>query len=62
LAQLAKLIHGSSHLFSAIKEKESLEEIKQLFNIVANDYWHYHYRFDEATEFLPKQLGESDVK
>ena len=58
LAQLAKLVHSSNHLFSAIKEKETLDEIKQLFNVVANDYWHYHYRFDEATEFLPKQLGD----
>lgn len=35
-----------------------LGEVKELLNVTANDYWHYHYRFDEAGEFKPKQLGE----
>lgn len=57
LAQLAMLIHTSHHLFSGIKEAASVNEIRQLLDVVANDYWHYHYRFDEETSFLPKRLG-----
>lgn len=57
LAQLAMLVHRSQHLFSRIKESENPLEIKPLFDITANDYWHYHYRFDEATEYLPKRIG-----
>ena len=58
LAQLATLIHKSSHLFSKIIEIVSIAEIKQLLNITANDYWHYHYVFDETSAFKKKKLGE----
>lgn len=57
LAQLAMLINKSSHLFSKMKETDSLDTVKELLNVTANDYWHYHYRFDDAGEYRPKQLG-----
>lgn len=57
LAQLSMLINKSSSLFSVIKESQSLKEIKQLLNVTANDYWHYHYVFDEATAYKEKNLG-----
>ncbi|MDB5209385.1 MAG: hypothetical protein JWQ30_212, partial [Sediminibacterium sp.] len=28
------------------------------FMVTANDYWHYHYRFDEPAIFQPKHLGK----
>lgn len=63
LAQLAMLIHRSSHLFSRVMEADSLEEIKSLFSIQANDYWHYHYRLgDEGVSFLPKKLGKAAIE
>ncbi len=61
LALLAMLVHQSSHLFSKIKELQQLKEVKQLLNVTANDYWHYHYRFDEPTTYKPKNLGETMV-
>ena len=57
LAQLSMLINKSSSLFSVIKESQSLKEIKELLNVTANDYWHYHYVFDEATAYKEKNLG-----
>ena len=57
LAQLAMLVHKSLHLFSKIKESPELSSIKDLLQITANDYWHYHYVFDEATAFKKKKLG-----
>jgi hypothetical protein len=57
LAQLAMLINRSLHLFSVLREAETLKEIKDLLNVTANDYWHYHYVFDEATAFKEKHLG-----
>lgn len=59
LAQLAMLVHQSSHLFSKIKETESAKDIRQLFEVTANDYWHYHYQFDEASSFKKKRTGTS---
>jgi hypothetical protein len=57
LAQLAMLIHQSAHLFSHIKEITSIEQAKKMFDVTANDYWHYHFVFNEETIYKPKHLG-----
>ena len=57
LAQLAMLVFGSAHLFSKIKDAASILEIRKWFDVTANDYWHYHYVFDEESDFKKKQLG-----
>ncbi|HNE93013.1 MAG TPA: DUF2851 family protein [Chitinophagaceae bacterium] len=62
LAQLAMLIHNSSHLFSKIKELKTVEEVKLLFDITANDYWHYHYNFSEKSAYQPKSLGNQMIE
>jgi hypothetical protein len=57
LAQLAMLIHQSAHLFSKIKEAENVSVVKKWFDVTANDYWHYHYKFDEPSSYKKKKLG-----
>ena len=57
LAQLAMLIHDTVHFFSKVKAAPSLKEIKDCLNVTANDYWHYHYVFDERSSFKTKNLG-----
>ncbi len=61
LAQLSMLIHNSIHLFSTIKEASHLKDVKKLLAVTANDYWHYHYRFDEPTKKREKNLGTQMV-
>jgi hypothetical protein len=61
LAQLAVLVKESSHLFSKIREASTVAEIKKWFDVTANDYWHYHYRFDEAGNYRKKNLGAAMV-
>jgi hypothetical protein len=61
LAQLAILIHQSLHLFSKIIEIKNVDEIKKLLSVTANDYWHYHYRFDETSAFKKKNLGSQMI-
>lgn len=61
LAQLAMLIHQSSHMFSKLLELPSVKDIRQLLNVTANDYWHYHYQFDAGSPYKPKQLGSSMI-
>jgi len=61
LAQLAMLIHTSHHLFSQIKEATSFEEVKKVLNVTANDYWHYHYMFEETSGFKKKNIGEAMI-
>ena len=57
LAQLAMLVHNSSHLFSKIKEAESIKKVKKLLDVTANDYWHYHYMPDEPSAYKEKNMG-----
>jgi hypothetical protein len=57
LAQLAMVINHSTHLFSKIMEEDSISAIRKLLDVTANDYWHYHYRFDEICSFKPKKTG-----
>lgn len=61
LAQLAALVHQSSHLFSRMVEANELSEIRGLLSVTANDYWHYRYQFDKPSSFRPKKLGGSMV-
>ena len=35
----------------------SLKELKNYLTVTANDYWHYHYVFDETAAFRKKNLG-----
>jgi hypothetical protein len=57
LAQLAMLIHQTSHLFTRVKEAAQAKDIRLWLDVTANDYWHYHYRLGELTSFRPKKLG-----
>lgn len=62
LAQLAMLIHKSEHLFSKVKETEPVKELKKMFDLEANDYWHYHYIFDEQRSYKKKKLGRQMIE
>jgi hypothetical protein len=61
LAELAMLVHESSHLFSKVKEAASAKDIRKFFEVTANDYWHYHYQFDEASSFKKKKTGATTI-
>ena len=61
LSQLAILLHSSMHLFATIKETTALRDLYTLLNVAANDYWHYHYRFDEPAGYRVKNLGSSMI-
>lgn len=61
LAQLAMLIYTSSHLFSKVLEAESVNDIKSMLHVTANDYWHYHYRLEEPSAFKKKNIGANMV-
>lgn len=58
LAQLAMLIHQSSHLFSKVIEADNILQLRTMFQVTANDYWHYHYSFNEQSPFRKKQVGD----
>jgi hypothetical protein len=61
LAQLASLVHQSSHLFSRVLESESIEAIRNLFDVKISPYWIDHYTFDTPSVSRPKTIGDDAV-
>ena len=61
LAQLAMLIYQSSHLLSKILETEKLGDLRTLFGVTANDFWHYHYTFRQASAYKKKSVGADTI-
>lgn len=61
LAQLAALVQNAAHLFSKALEARTLEELRGQFQVTANDYWHYHYKFGEPSEYKKKNLGINTI-
>ena len=61
LAQLAMLVYESAQLFSRIRDATDVEQVKSMLYITPNDYWHYHYKFDELSVFKKKTIGATMV-
>ncbi len=61
IAQLAMLVHQSSHLFSKILAAENLKEVENMFELKISSYWHDHYLFDRESSPKPKALGPSTI-
>jgi hypothetical protein len=61
LAQLAVLLQQLSHLCSKLLEANEITDIKPLFRVTANDFWHYHYTFNQASAFKRKTLGNDAI-
>ncbi len=64
LAQLAALIHRSSHLFSKIiapSAKLSVRDLEDLFNVEVSEYWRMHYVFDTPSVQSEKKMGRDTI-
>ncbi|MBN2774085.1 MAG: DUF2851 family protein, partial [Prolixibacteraceae bacterium] len=61
IAQFAALIVKSEALFSKIIEIKRLEEIQNLFNVAASEYWDTHYRFNKKSNYNAKELGHTSI-
>lgn len=63
LAQLAALVHNSSHLFATFKEAQKLSEVTRLLESQASKYWDTHYVIGKlATIDKPKIVGSDMVE
>jgi Protein of unknown function (DUF2851) len=61
IAQLAMVISQSTHLFSQIREAVSANEIIEQLRVTPNDYWLYHYRFDQHSALRKKTIGSDMI-
>jgi hypothetical protein len=59
IAQLAALIKSSEYLFSKVLEASAPQALMKNWDVAANDYWHYHYRFGQESAFKVKNLGRN---
>jgi hypothetical protein len=61
IAQLAMLVHQSSHLFSKCLEANNIRDIEVLLETKLSDYWLDHYVFDQESERSHKSLGAGTI-
>lgn len=61
LAQLAWLVHHSSHLFSKMITVGSLREMENLLHAEVSDYWQTHYVFDKPSPRRRKTFGSDAI-
>jgi hypothetical protein len=61
LAQLATLIQMSDHFFEYFKMTDDVFAVQKKLMVLPNDYWLYHYRFDDLGTYKEKRLGSSMV-
>jgi hypothetical protein len=61
IAQFARLLVDSNHLFSKLLGATSIKEIEQLFKLSVSDYWLSHYNFQEKSIERTKSIGKTFV-
>ena len=61
LAQLAGLVHKSSHLFSKIITPMPISDLKTLFEVEVSEYWRSHFMFDTPSVFSEKSFGKEAI-
>jgi hypothetical protein len=63
LAQMASLIHQSSHLLSRLLETEKVDDALLFFKVQASAYWNNHYRLGvESETTASKKLGTTTAR
>lgn len=61
LSQFANLYHNQHNLFSKLIEAKSVQEINDIFQVSASDYWHNHYQFDKESPKKKKSLSKAFI-
>lgn len=59
LSQFAMFISLNVGLLARVVSMNNINEIMELFNVQASEYWNNHYIFDKESKGKPKHLGES---
>ncbi|MEO0338374.1 MAG: DUF2851 family protein [Bacteroidota bacterium] len=62
IAQLARLIFQSEHLFSKILVVKSPEDVYRMLDVKVSNYWKHHYRLDQiSTKSSDKTIGKNTI-
>lgn len=61
IAQFARLVNKSSHLFSQMIAADNAKALTALFGTTASEYWNTHYRFDKVSNAKIKEFGSASI-
>ncbi len=61
IAQLASLVHRSTHLFSRILDAASVKELENLFSVSTSPFWESHFTLDKRSVSRKKVLGKDFI-
>lgn len=61
ISQFAMLLYKSDSLFSKITEARTIEQLLQLFNVNATEYWNTHYTLGKSSPKKIKRLGKDTI-
>lgn len=56
IAQLAKIIVRNGNMFSRIRDSDSMEDIKVLFDVELDSYWDSHFQFGKTSKMSKKKV------
>jgi len=59
IALFAQLINTRQSLLSIISECKTINDIENVLEVKASEYWETHYRFSENSKTLNKKLGKA---
>ena len=62
IAQFAALFHQNEHLFSKIIETQSVDDLEEIFDLQASDYWNSHYQFGKISPNRTKTFGQTSIR
>lgn len=63
IAQISKIITKNGAMFSKIRDSNSIDEVKELFDVELSEYWNNHYQFDKVSDYVKKKtLGKTAVE
>jgi len=62
IAQFARLIYQSAHLFSKVLAAQNITELKNMFCLKISNYWQTHYVFDKPSVKRDKKLGKTSIE
>jgi len=61
IAQWAALLQRADRFFSSVLDRNTIEDIAELFMVQASEYWGNHYVFDKLSPAMPKVIGTSTI-
>ncbi|HEV7230034.1 MAG TPA: DUF2851 family protein [Bacteroidia bacterium] len=61
IAQFARLMQKSDHLFARIVAAKNKEELRTIFRTGTSVFWHTHYHFGKEVAKGPRDLGDESI-